>query len=160
MNRDEEYFMVAVAFEASEASPAAYRVISRVADRHLSGEQRRTWMTIRLAESIFSGDSRASETVQLGATAKVKADRQRIERVVAKVARGLHYLDMGVAVDPSASVEVRINPSGLPASLEASAVYGIGQEFSYKWVPTKAGSVWYLRFYDTVSGLVRIGDAE
>jgi hypothetical protein len=159
MNRDEEYFMLAVASEASEMNASARKRILRVAHQHLSGEQPRIWTTMRLLESIYHGDSRAKETVQLGDVLKVKADAKRVNAVIEKIARGLHFLDFGRAMDAATPTERRMNPpvgTGPQALWEAS-VRTIGPEFRYRVHQDGNVSYWHLEFYERVSGFVRLG---
>jgi len=157
MNKDEEYFLLTVAAEASESNAAARKVILRIADQHLTGTQPRVWMTLRLAESIYTGDSRAQETIVLGSVVGVKADAARIRRVLETIARGLHFLDLGVPAPPTANSVIECSPARWPDPLLAAAVHTIGPEFRYRGHYDGASSLWALEFYETFRATVLLG---
>lgn len=155
--RDEEYFLLSVAAEASETNASARRVLDRIADQALSGENRRTWMTMRLVEQIRRGDGRARENVLLGSAIGVKADPDRLCRVSRKIARGLHALDHGSPVPGVTNAAIAFNPPEWHPDLALESDVRIGPEFSYRRLQTGAGSLWGLTFYETITCEVALG---
>lgn len=158
--KDEEYVRAILSStwnHEGENSPAFKVWDSKVKRSAL----RSTPFLLRIVAGLKMVDVYSPGGVYLGRRPAFELDRPRFERVMTKIARGLHYYETGVTLPPEVSSGIVFNPdperwTDLIDAL--GPVKGRHPEvFRYRCAFTpdrKRGSVWLFQFYEKPTFLV------
>lgn len=161
--KDEEYArnFFAAGWSGDETS-VGYKVFTTKVMRSATRGTRKMLHMIR--NSISLSDMHSPAGMYLGKRPTIEIDRSRVDRVVAKICRGLYYLETGRPLPPVAVAHVILSPD------DKVLTHGVGQQFSqlptrgthpevfrYKYMTVEGdspGSVWVMQFYEAVTFLV------
>ncbi len=158
-SRDEEYFLVAILSEATEKSPAADRVLRRLAASHARGRRRLTGLARKLQKSIRAVEIQSPAGLYLGTTSALAIDTQRANRVLEKIVRGLFFHEFQRPLPRSVEVSVELKPSSEALAaprwrqVSANPPHCLGAVFRYGYAVSPANAdetSWLLGFYGSV----------
>lgn len=145
--------------EATRESPAANRVLSRLAASHATGRRRLTGLARKLQKSIHEVDVHSRAGLYLGTTRALAIDTQRAGRVLEKIVRGLFFHEFQRPLPRDAEVTVEIRPSSealaSPQWRRVGVVpsHRLGAVFEYRYTVSPEDTdctSWLFGFYDSV----------
>ena len=158
-SRDEEYFLVALLAEATHKSPAADRVLSRLAKSHASGRRRLTGLARKLQANTRLLEVHSPAGLYLGRAAALALDTARANRVLEKIVRGLFFHEFDRPLPRTAQLLVEVKPSDEVLAeprwrrLAAIRPRRCGDVFRYAYVASpkiQDQTDWLLGFYSSV----------